>query len=298
MNSVAVVVLTVIADFVFGCFARALWPRVKAGETVGRINVAISRPADVMVFGSSKVRHGYDDDEMSRRLGLDVYNAGLNGLGLLATRAMVDARVSGGAGLPKLIVFDANCMGEEDERLIGFTPWVHSSPWLRNRLNVHGPYSFRFLSNSSFWLFGEKFFAAIFNYGRGESRFGFSPLIGALDENAMVRTNDHISVKLPNWYLQELSGLHDDVARLGSKLVVVFSPSWSPDGPSFRDGIRNLCKSSEIPLLEIDLPYDYRMHKDTRHLNGDGAVLFTKRLCAELTGRGIVDAQKAVPEGK
>jgi hypothetical protein len=241
-----------------------------------------------MILGSSKARHGYDDAEMSRLLDCDVYNAGLNGLGLLAARTIVDSRITKGTALPKLLIFDAAWMGDEDDKLVGFTPWLDSSAWLKMRLSQRDPRSFIPLSKSSLWRFGGKLIPAISNWGKPESRRGFTPLSGSLGESSIKQTNNYSSDSLPPWYTRELMELNQELNRAGSRLLVSLSPSWSPDSSAFREGVKQACHSSGIELIEIELPGDPSLHKDLRHVNGAGARIFTQTLCTQIQARGLL----------
>ncbi len=80
----AAVVVTL--DLAIGWSLETLLPHVQVGHQVGVINKAIDAEADVVILGSSRAMHSYDDRELTRVLGARVHNAGLDGRGVLFSR--------------------------------------------------------------------------------------------------------------------------------------------------------------------------------------------------------------------
>ncbi len=86
----ALVLLVVVLDRALGLGLGYLYKKTRTGEAGGFINAALSTKAQVLLLGSSRMRHHVDPAVLSRSLSLRVYNAGLDGQDFLYAAMLMD----------------------------------------------------------------------------------------------------------------------------------------------------------------------------------------------------------------
>ena len=285
-------VAVVLVDQASGLVLSRLWRGIRAGEGVGRINVGSDRACQVLILGSSKARHGYDDALLSEALGIPVYNAGLNGQGILAARAMLEIRRDAGRPMPRWVIVDAAWMGDEPQKLPALAAWSSKCRWLDDELVKAVGWPWRFERHSALWRHGGKLFPALSNLGRREDAHGFTALKGDLDPTPEPAQAPFATQPAPAWYADELAALVSSIKAAGSQPVLVISPTWIPDSESYRQLIGSVAASNGVPLLDyVSRPApglsDRSRFRDIRHLNDRGAALFAGVLEQDLIRLGV-----------
>src|ERR1041385_987796 len=85
-----VAALIVIVDIALGASLGSLYRKTRTGETGGLIHAALSRDAQVLLLGSSRMRHHAMPAVLNRKLSLTAYNAGMDGQDFLYAVMLFD----------------------------------------------------------------------------------------------------------------------------------------------------------------------------------------------------------------
>src|SRR5262245_41121098 len=87
---IGVAALIVIIDMALGVSLDWLYRKTYTGETGGLINDALSRHAQVLLLGSSRMRHHAMPAVLNHKLSLSAYNAGMDGQDFLYAMMLFD----------------------------------------------------------------------------------------------------------------------------------------------------------------------------------------------------------------
>src|SRR5256885_17269248 len=85
-----VAALIVIMDIALGASLGWLYRKTHTGESGGLINDALSRHAQVLLLGSSRMRHHAMPAVLQRKLSLTVFNVGMDGQDFLYVVMLFD----------------------------------------------------------------------------------------------------------------------------------------------------------------------------------------------------------------
>src|SRR2546423_4352114 len=87
---IGVAALLVIMDIALGASLGRLYRKTRTGESGGLINDAISRHAQVLLLGSSRMRHHAMPAVLGHKLLLTAFNAGIDGQDFLYAMMLFD----------------------------------------------------------------------------------------------------------------------------------------------------------------------------------------------------------------
>ena len=96
--------LVAVIDIVAGKVGDTLQANAKGGITKRINDLAMVDKHDVVILGSSRARHHYDSPFLSDTLGLDVYNAGVDGNGVILAEGLLELILE--RYHPKLVLLD------------------------------------------------------------------------------------------------------------------------------------------------------------------------------------------------
>src|ERR1051326_2702009 len=150
---IGVAALIVIMDFAIGASLGRLYRRTHTGESGGLINDALSRQVQVLLLGSSRMRHHAMPVVLNRKLSLTAYNAGMDGQDFLYAVMLFDLWQRSNAP-PKAIILniDADSFQKSDEELQRagvFSFYYDDSPLVRQILNERSRFErMKFLSRA------------------------------------------------------------------------------------------------------------------------------------------------------
>lgn len=275
----AAVVVTL--DLAIGLGLETLLPHVHVGHQVGVINKAIDAEADVVILGSSRAMHSYDDRELTRVLGVRVHNAGLDGRGVLFSRGLL--ALIGQRHAPKLVVLDVAYSDDDRSNAYAFAPYYGRSP-IVDSLLTEGDWRERVkLVSRSFRMNGVAL-AILGNLFAESHEWGFAPISGRLEPTVRVDGHPARPLARPKPFVEEnLLALVAEARSLGAELVFCESPSFGDPWPAdVRALYERVAATSGIPYIRIpdeELPgFGPALFKDRGHLNEDGAAVFTAEI--------------------
>lgn len=292
------VLILIVLDRVVGWTFRTLYFRTKAGEGGGLINFALQQNPEILILGSSRAKHHFDPEILSKALSMSAYNAGINGQDFLYASMLLDVRRQVGSN-PKVILFhiDPNSLGENADEITKakvFSYYLERSAVVRAILFRTVADRLKYLSLS--YRANGKVLPILSNLkSSAESTNGFVALNGAM--NVPVAYDRRTP---PPWplKLKFLDEIVKNCQANGSKLFFVSSPRFLVDEVERKENQVWRAQMAEIlkpyPQVEfIELnsfsqPEIFQrpeLYRDSSHLNRAGAETFSNLLASDLQRR-------------
>lgn len=277
--------VVVLLDLAIGLGLAALLPRVKTGQQVGVINNAIESEADVVILGSSHAMRSYDDEALTRLLGVRVHNAGLDGRGVLFARgllALISQRHP-----PLLVVLDVTFSEYERANAYAFAPYYGRSA-IVDGLLTDGDWRERVKLVSRSFRMNSVGLAILGNLFGGDHEWGFAPASGELPPTARVGDTPERPLAHPLPFVEEnLVALVEEARRGGAQVVFAESPTFGDSRPAdVRALYERVAARAGIPFIQIasdELPgFGPALFMDRSHLNRRGAEAYTALFGARL----------------
>jgi hypothetical protein len=292
------VALMIALDRAVGAVFRALYFRTTTGEGGGLINRALTKNPEVLILGSSRAKHHFDSEIISKKLGMSAYNAGINGQEFLYAAMLLDVRQRANTP-PKLILFniDSPSFGEnEEERTKAkvFSYYLERSAVVRETLVQTLADRLKYLSLS--YRANGKALPILSNLrGQPESENGFVPLEGQMKipiaQNHPTPAPSPLKVKF-------LEQIITNCRASGTKLIFVNSPRFMVDDIErneyavWRAQVADILKPyPDVEFIELNSfshPGTFQraeLFRDTGHLNRAGSEVFSTMLAEELKRR-------------
>lgn len=265
-------------DLAIGLGLAALLPHVYAGQQVGVINNAIDAEADVVILGSSHAMRGFDDEALTRTLGLRVHNAGLDGRGVLFARGMLALITQ--RHPPKFVVLDMTFADKQRSNAYAFAPFYGRSPTV-DALLVEGDWRERVKLVSRSFRMNSVALAILANLFVERRAWGFEPATGSLAPTA--RRDDHPErpPAHPDPFVeQNLMALVEDARAHGARVVFTESPTYGDPRPAdVRAMYQRVAERLGVPILALSedemASFGPEQFKDRGHLNRAGAERFS-----------------------
>lgn len=324
-----VAALIVIMDIALGGGLGWLYHKTHTGEAGGFINDALSRNVQVLLLGSSRMRHHAMPAVLNRKLSLTAFNGGMDGQDFLYAMMLFDLWQRSNAP-PKAIVLniDPDSFEKSDDELqrtAVFSFYYDESPLVRRILNERSRFErLKFLSRA--YRANGKVLAIAKNlFAHPAPDFdGFEPLSGCLltnpsppalsphpagaamnGERETTATRESVPTLNGFWSLKVecFKWLADYCNKHGTRLVLVQSPYYREDLHAHDAWVDVLSQFlASYPDVEfVDLstcahPDVFRdkpeLFKDGSHLNAHGAEIFSTMLAEALQTKPHFDPSR------
>lgn len=283
-----VLLLVVLADRLLGGLLLPLYaperPAWRSGEVsvnhaYGHLRAAVLARADMLIVGSSRAITNYQDEALSRELGMRVYNAGSPGMGVLQARATL--ALARKQYPVRYLLLDEVFIPNEDQMIRQLEPWLDSDPVISELLA--GDWRQWLKTRSYAYRCGGSLFDLVQDYGKSTPRWGYQNLQEIDARNPDLRPN--LPRELPDWFLRNLDALARDCGAVNVQLILCASPTWEPVSPeqSLARAYRQLAEKFKLwQIAPEDLPADHEYFFDPVHLNQHGAKVFTASLARKL----------------
>src|SRR6478672_3672590 len=204
---VGVAALILILDIALGVSLDRLYRKTRTGESGGFINDALSRRGQVLLLGSSRMRHHAMPAVLNRKLSLTAFNAGMDGQDFLYAVMLFDLWQRSNSP-PKAIVLniDPDSFEKSDEELQRagiFSFYYDDSSLVRQILNQRSRFErLKFLLRA--YRANGKVFAIAKNlFAHSAPDFdGFEPLSGYLSPQALRAQCEAIPTSNEFWSLK------------------------------------------------------------------------------------------------
>jgi hypothetical protein len=286
-------------DYGLGRVIDHFFRKTLYGENWSKENWLLSRPYDVVCFGSSRTFRHYIPAIMQDSLGLSVFNAGANGQYLYYAYALEQLVLE--RYTPQVIVLDllpnyvtkAESAEEELGRMSSLAPYA-SHPVVAGLL-TSGKFNEKLKLRSRLYRYNSRLLSLAANYFNqpgamdngfvyvGKSKFRpLHPFPDDLDENPAV-VYDPERIKVLKKFIRSAQEREIQV-------VLSFSPTATPLSPkieeilSFYERLAQETGAPFIKFVSAEHPrfYDQTLYSDLIHMNELGGRAFTPLFTAEL----------------
>lgn len=277
----------IIVDRVFGYVNLFLMRHATGGQTYCQDYICFHSNEDIIMLGSSRMRHHYNPQILEDSLGLTCYNAGEDGAGIILNYGfykMITNRYN-----PKWIIYDVTnfdmYLGDDNSKYLGWLRKFYDEPGIKEI--VWSVSQDEKIKNLSYlYRYNTRCIATFADYIHPVRSYikGFSPIEGTL--NYDPKQNNYNMREVDSLKLGYLNKLINDTKSRGIKLVFVASPQYDTyPGNNYCQPIEVICKKSNIPFwnyfYDSTISGKKEFFKDREHLNEKGSSLFS----IELTNR-------------
>ncbi len=286
INIVIFFTIIVVIDICVGLAGDYLVSHVKSGDTKRTNDLVMVDKHDVLILGSSRARHHYDTPFLSDTLGLDVYNAGYDGNGVILAFGLLEMILE--RYQPKLIIydvepaFDINVYDADNnhKRYISrLKPYyrhqtvaeiikdVSTEEWFKVHFGMIR-YNMSILTMLS----------EVLRKSKVDNK-GFSPMVGIYDREPDYTGGKSELDQLKLVYFKRFVLL---AQQRHIPIVVVASPKYGMESSITIQPIRDICEQCNVVFLDYYADADFMQHKEwfvePMHLNREGARQFSNKI--------------------
>lgn len=279
-----------IVDCGVGFVGNYLQSHSKSGVTRKTNDLVINDSHDVLILGSSRACHHYDAPFMSDTLGLDVYNAGFDGNGVILSYGLLAMMLE--RYQPKLVVFDVEpafdinvyAADNNHKRYIATLKPYYKDAYVKDVIKD--------VSNEEWY----KTHSGMIRYnttiitkavdciiGGADMDKGYIPLQGT---NTLEPKGGGSTPTIDDFKL----GYVEKLLRLAQvqdvPIIVVASPKYGMKSSEGVRPVRKICERCDVPFIDYYADDEFMQHKEwfkeQMHLNANGARVFSSRMIGEI----------------
>lgn len=295
LKLLVIVSILIIIDTGLGKILKHYYYNIDHAEQ-GRTTYAVDKTQDdILILGSSRASHHYVSTIIADSLGASCYNAGKDKQGLFYCQAVLNAALK--RYIPKLVILDLSPNSFEKkelelDELSVLLPYYRDHPEIRSIVNKRSRWEW-IKTYSSLYCYNslplQIIFNNISNQRDANERYGYVPL--DKKENIPVLPADLYEIEnQPDENLVASFKNMITTTKLNKcQLIVVVSPIYFslPNSTVDLQLAKKICKEENIPYFDYSQSPNYMnngsaLFSDKRHLNDDGAVLFSKDLCSDI----------------
>ncbi|HOT96747.1 MAG TPA: hypothetical protein PLN61_11305 [bacterium] len=280
------------ADYVIGKVIDHFFRKTLYGENWSKENWLLSRPYDVVCFGSSRTFRHYVPEIMRDSLGMTVFNAGANGQYIFYAYALEQLMLE--RYTPRVIVLDllpnyvtrAESAEEELGRMSSMAPYA-DHPVIASLL-TGGQRNEKIKLRSRLYRYNSRLLSLASNYFNrpGVTDNGFVP-IGKTKFRALHDFPDNLDPNPAPVYdprrIEVLKAFIRSARDKGALVVLAFSPTVQPLSPKVEQILawyEDLARSMDTPFIKItsaEYPQflDQNLYSDLIHMNEPGGRAYT-----------------------
>ena len=286
--------IVAVMDFGFGKTCEWLQLHAKGGQMKCITQAALVQESDIIIMGSSRANHHYVSSVLANSLGMSVYNAGVDGNGIVLASglyAMMSSRYS-----PKLIIydvepaFDINVYSEDDNntRYIGSLRPYFDNNKVRNIITRVDPVE-RYKNVSFMFRYNSKIFDLLKDQlVVGEYvEDGFVPLEGTMIKEPAIKSKGEPSAtdKLKLEFFEEFVAM---LSKSETRLIVIASPKYGAVTSEVFKPVKEICNKYGVEFLDFYYAPVFQKRdyfKEQMHLNEAGAKYFSVFLSLQLKNK-------------
>jgi hypothetical protein len=269
-----------------------------------RITKAIDNStAEIFVFGSSHAHRHYNPRIISSVTGLNCYNVGTKGQGILFNLAVQEEIFNRHVPQITILNIDPKILYQNPklyDRLADLLPYYRKHKSLAKHLNLRGPFE-KYKLKSNLYPYNSTLAHIIyFHLVPQKDISGHRPLIG----NIKPRKINNVTLKLEDQYnsdskvpekpldqnfMNAFNTFIDNCRNYGSRLILIASPNYSGDSYNNDNSFNQIRKIIEDKGIEF---YNFSGHSifklneeyfhDLQHMNKQGAGLFSKMIAEKI----------------
>ena len=284
-------VIVAVVDVGIGVLGSYLQGHAKGGRTRQFDDLVMKDKHDVLILGSSRAHSHYDTPFLSDTLGLDVYNGGNDGNGVILAYGILEMVLE--RYQPKVVVFDVEPAFDiiEYEQDFNHTRYIsHLKPYYKKQVASEiikdiSAEEWRKVQSGMVRYNTEIVEILVDNIiDRGVEKYGYLPLNGKMEKEPDAKAS-----KLPvldTFKLKYIEKLINLCQSHGLTLILVGSPKYGAKDSSALQPVKDIANKHGVHFLDYYAEPMFMEHKDwfkePMHLNNEGARQFSRLLANDL----------------
>ena len=285
-------VIVAAVDVSVGSFGRYLQGHAKGGSSRQFDDLVMKDRHDVLILGSSRAHHHYDTPFLSDSLGVDVYNAGFDGNGVVLADGVLEMVLN--RYKPRLVLFDIEPAFDVNV----YDKDNHHTRYIKNLKPYYREEGVSEIIKDVSVEEWRKVQSGLIRYNteilgmlvdnvidRGLERRGFQPFKGKMEKEPEPKAPKDVvrdSFKLA--YIEKLIRLcqENDVP-----LILVGSPKYGQKNSEALQPVKEIAEKYDVRFLDYYAEPSFMAHKgwfkEPMHLNSEGARVFSKMIAQEIS---------------
>lgn len=292
INILFFIAIVAVIDLCVGFVGDYLQSHAKGGPTRETNDLVMVDQHDILIFGSSRCKNHYDTPFLSDTLGLDVYNAGYDGNGVILSYGMLSLILE--RYQPKLVLldvepaFDINVYAGDDnhKRYIRCLKPYCRKPVISSIIkNVSTEEWYKVHSGMM------RYNTEILNKAKDIVRttpkadHGYVALEGELS-NEPVKKENGSTAQIDEFKLEYLEKMILLAQSKNVPFAIIASPKYGRQSSEELTPAFELCRKHQVPIIDFYAHPLFMQHrawfKESMHLNGTGAREYSKILAGEI----------------
>ena len=285
IRAVLFLLIIICIDQLIGAVLYYFFTHQNTGEFAVANHVAFNKDEEILVLGSSRASHHYNSSTIKNSFGLNCYNGGRDGEGLLYSTAMLQLALQ--HHIPQYVILDINSDAldqnkDEKDKLSILLPFLQQSDVIKDIVKERSPFEM-YKSLSKTYRYNGQVLSILQHHFLPSSKYilGFN----ALDEKMDASKVTTKTAFTPYADLVDPANIKALVSFITIcktnqvQLFVFISPRYNDDTKlNSYVKIKNLCKDHHIPFQDFTNNLVFKRpeyYADRAHLNGIGANLYT-----------------------
>lgn len=291
VNILLFFVLVIGVDVAVGRFGDNLQAHAKGGNTKRTNDLVMSDTYDVLILGSSRAHHHYDTPFLSDTLGMDVFNAGYDGNGVVLAYGLLEMVIE--RYKPRLILydvepaFDINVYAADNHH----TRYISNlKPYFRHK---EVGKLIRDVSDEEWY----KVHSGLMRYNSGLitrsidnirpvsiAPSGYEPLSGIYTGDGEKPDNN--GVEIDTFKLKYIEKLIQLAKENNIPMAMIASPKYGWKNENILKPVIDICNREGVEFINYYDNSEFMHHKEyfkePMHLNTEGARVFSTRIVKDI----------------
>lgn len=279
-------------DIFVGFTGDYLQQHAKGGSTKQFNDLVMNDKHDVLILGSSRAHHHYDTPYLSDTLGIDVYNGGYDGNGVILADGILELTLK--HSRPKLILLDIEPAFDvivydgdnHHKRYISDLKPYYRAPEIGSIIKDVSEEEWYKVHSGMIRYNTDIIKMTIDNIlKRVTPSNGYSPLTGAMLKDLAPRKTSKPN-EIDSFKLKYVAHIIDVAKSNRIPIVLVASPKYTKAGSAILTPVVEICEEKQVPFLDYYSQLDFIAHKEwfkePMHLNATGARMFSRMIASDI----------------
>lgn len=287
--------IIVCIDQLIGAVLYYFFTHQNTGEFAVANHIAYNKDEEILVLGSSRASHHYNSSIIKNSFGLNCYNGGRDGEGLLYSTAMLKLALQHRA--PQYVILDINSDAldqskDEKDKLSILLPFLQQSNVINDILKERSPFEI-YKSMSQTYRYNGQVLSILQHHFLPSNKYilGFNALDEKMDASKVSTKTAFTpySDRLDPANIKALVSFINTCKTKQVQLFVFISPRYNDDTKlNSYIKIKNTCRDHHISFQDFTNNLVFKRpeyYADRAHLNSIGANLYTDTVVAFIKKR-------------
>ena len=282
--------IVAIVDMTIGVGFHYLQANVAKGRIKAEYYACKESDEDVLILGSSRAAHHYVPQILSDSLGMNCFNAGQDGNGIILHYGrwkMISDRYT-----PKLIIYDITAnfdiaLNDNMTYVDRLKPFCNDNQVKKYIADIFPLEKYKLCSKM--YRYNYKFLEVLSDCAANNvADDGYAPLEGLIRKEIVDKESfEHKDISIDSVKLKYLEQLVKEAKENDTKILFILSPSYrgiERDQVAIKT-INDIAKRYSVIFFDYSddsICQDASLFYDSSHLNDKGARIFTNKLIAQI----------------